>query len=35
MTDLIQLLNTLVTPQGDILVKGVDDMVPRPDEAEK
>ncbi|KAF9484099.1 CNDP dipeptidase [Pholiota conissans] len=35
MTDLIQLLNTLVSPQGDILVKGVDEMVPRPDEDEK
>ncbi|KAF9523811.1 glutamate carboxypeptidase [Crepidotus variabilis] len=35
MTDLISLLGTLVTPQGDILVPGVDDMVPPPDEDEK
>jgi Cys-Gly metallodipeptidase DUG1 len=35
MTDLISLLGTLVSPQGDILVKGVDDMVPPPDDDEK
>ncbi len=35
MTDLINVLSTLVSPQGDILVKGVDDMVPRADEEEK
>ncbi|KAF9484042.1 hypothetical protein BDN70DRAFT_917926 [Pholiota conissans] len=35
MTDLIQLLHTLVSPQGDILIKGVDVMVPRSDEDEK
>lgn len=35
MTDLINLLNTLVTPQGDILIKGVDEMVPPADEYEK
>ena len=35
MTDLISVLSTLVSPQGDILIKGVDDMVPRADEEEK
>jgi Cys-Gly metallodipeptidase DUG1 len=35
MTDLISLLGTLVTPDGKILVKGVDEMVPEPDEEEK
>ena len=35
MTDLISLLSTLVTPDGKILVKGVDEMVPEPDEEEK
>jgi len=35
MTDLIILLSTLVSPQGDILVKGVDEMVPPADEEEK
>ncbi|KAF8960946.1 glutamate carboxypeptidase [Flammula alnicola] len=35
MTDLISLLGTLVSPQGDILVKGVDDMVAAADEEEK
>ena len=32
MTDLISLLSTLVPPDGKILVKGVDEMVPEPDE---
>ena len=31
MTDLISLLGTLVSPQGDILVKWVDEMVDAPD----
>ena len=35
MTDLISLLGTLVTPDGKILVKGVDEMVAEPDEEEK
>jgi len=35
MTDLISLLGTLVSPQGDILIKGVDEMVPAADEEEK
>ncbi|KAF8895856.1 hypothetical protein CPB84DRAFT_1848192 [Gymnopilus junonius] len=35
MTDLISLLGTLVSAQGDILVKGVDDMVAPPNEEEK
>ncbi|KAH9474594.1 Cys-Gly metallodipeptidase dug1 [Psilocybe cubensis] len=35
MTDLISLLGTLVTPQGDILIPGVDAMVAPPDEEEK
>jgi Cys-Gly metallodipeptidase DUG1 len=35
MTDLISLLGTLVTPQGDILIKGVDEMVPPADEEER
>jgi Cys-Gly metallodipeptidase DUG1 len=35
MTDLISLLSTLVTPDGKILIKGVDEMVPEPDEEEK
>jgi len=35
MTDLIALLGTLVNPQGDIVIKGVDDMVPPPDDEEK
>ena len=35
MTDLISLLATLVTPQGDILIKGVDEMVPPADEEER
>ena len=34
MTDLISLLGTLVTPDGKILVKGVDEMVPEPDAEE-
>jgi len=35
MTDLINLVSSLVTPDGKILVKGVDEMVPEPDEDEK
>lgn len=35
MTDLVKLLSTLVTSQGDILIKGVDEMVPPADEEEK
>jgi len=35
MTDLVKLLSTLVTPQGDILIKGVDEMVPPADEEER
>ncbi|KJA23862.1 hypothetical protein HYPSUDRAFT_39388 [Hypholoma sublateritium FD-334 SS-4] len=35
MTDLINILSTLVSSQGDILIKGVDEMVPRADEEEK
>ncbi|KAF9045441.1 hypothetical protein BJ165DRAFT_1477418 [Panaeolus papilionaceus] len=35
MTDLISLLNTLVQPDGKILVPGVDEMVPPADEEEK
>jgi hypothetical protein len=35
MTDLISILATLVTPGGKILVKGVDEMVPEPDEEDK
>lgn len=35
MTDLISLLGTLVSPQGDILVKGVDEMVDAPDADER
>lgn len=35
MTDLVYLLSKLVTPQGDILIKGVDEMVPPADEEEK
>ena len=35
MTDLISLLSTLVSPDGKILIKGVDEMVAEPDEEEK
>ncbi|KAI0050313.1 CNDP dipeptidase [Auriscalpium vulgare] len=35
MTDLITLLSKLVDPQGNILVPGVDEMVPAADEEEK
>jgi Cys-Gly metallodipeptidase DUG1 len=35
MTDLISLLGTLVSPQGDILVKGVDEMVEAADADER
>ena len=35
MTDLISLLGTLVSPQGDILVKGVDEMVDPADADER
>ncbi|KAF8966547.1 hypothetical protein BDZ97DRAFT_1903667 [Flammula alnicola] len=35
MTDLISLLSTLVSPQGDILIKGVDDMIAAADEEER
>ena len=35
MTDLTLLLSTLVSPNGKILIQGVDDMVPEPDEEEK
>jgi len=35
MTDLIILLSTLVSPQGDILIEGVDEMVPSADEEER
>jgi len=35
MTDLIALLSTLVTPQGNILINGVDEMVPPADEEER
>jgi len=34
MTDLVYLLGTLVSPDGTILVQGVDAMVPPPDEEE-
>jgi len=35
MTDLISLLGTLVSPQGDILIKGVDEMVEAADADER
>jgi acetylornithine deacetylase/succinyl-diaminopimelate desuccinylase-like protein len=35
MTDLIHLMSKLVDPQGNILVPGVEEMVPPPDEEEK
>ena len=35
MTDLIHLLGKLVDPQGNILVPGVEEMVPPADEDEK
>jgi Cys-Gly metallodipeptidase DUG1 len=35
MTDLIHLMGKLVAPSGDILIPGVDEMVPPPDAAEK
>jgi Cys-Gly metallodipeptidase DUG1 len=35
MTDLVILLSTLVSPQGDILIEGVDEMVPPADEEER
>ena len=35
MTDLISLLGTLVSPQGDILIKGVDEMVDEADADER
>lgn len=35
MTDLILLMSKLVTPDGKILVPGVDDMVPPPTDEEK
>jgi len=35
MTDLISLLGTLVTPDGKILIKGVEEMIAEPDEEEK
>lgn len=35
MTDLIALMSKLVDPKGDILVPGVDEMVPPPDEEER
>lgn len=35
MTDLVHLLGKLVDPSGNILVPGVDEMVPPADEEEK
>ena len=35
MTDLITLLGTLVNSQGDIIIKGIDDMVPPPADEEE
>ena len=35
MTDLISLLGTLISPQGDILVKWVDEMVDAADADER
>ncbi len=35
MTDLIILMGKLVDPKGNILVPGVEDMVPPPDEEER
>ena len=35
MTDLVILMSKLVDPQGNILVPGVDEMVPPPDEEER
>ncbi|KAI0293927.1 CNDP dipeptidase [Russula brevipes] len=35
MTDLITLMSKLVDPQGNILVPGVDEMVPPPDDEER
>ncbi|KIL66067.1 hypothetical protein M378DRAFT_104061 [Amanita muscaria Koide BX008] len=35
MTDLVLLMSKLVDPQGNILVPGVEDMVPAPDDAER
>jgi Cys-Gly metallodipeptidase DUG1 len=35
MTDLIALMSKLVDPKGNILVPGVDEMVPPPDEEER
>lgn len=35
MTDLIALMSKLVDPQGNILVPGVDEMVPPPDDEER
>lgn len=34
MTDLIKLMSKLVDPNGDILIPGIDDMVPPHDEEE-
>ena len=35
MTDLIILMGKLVDPKGNILIPGVEDMVPPPDEEER
>ena len=35
MTDLIALMSKLVDPQGNILIPGVDEMVPPPDDEER
>jgi len=35
MTDLIILMSKLVDPKGNILIPGVDEMVPPPDEEER
>lgn len=35
MTDLIKLMSTLVTPDGNILVPGIEEMVKPADEEEK
>ena len=35
MTDLIILMSKLVDPQGNILIPGIDEMVPPPDEEER
>lgn len=35
MTDLIALMSKLVDPKGNILIPGVDEMVPPPDEEER